>query len=347
MRRLIGLLKKDFTIAFRNFFFLIVLIVAVLLIIVTNFLIPEEVKMDSKILYTVEGEKTKEIQNIIQLLEQQEANKRVKGRDDILREMKVDKEAIGLLIELDKGKPNFEIMFQGYENEQSKNALILSLESMMNINNLSNPDIETVVLRSPMDKENIPFNKGFVPLMILNEPVMLGFIFLATLIFMEKDEDTIRAYMVSPGGIAEYLWSKVVLIIVLGLISTVIITIFTVGLRVNWLMLIVITIAGSLFSSTVAMFVASFFENISKAMIWVIGISILLTAPMISYFVPSFAPRLVTIIPTYSLMFAIREAIFPSGNNTIFYESIVILITISAVLFGLSIISYKRSLLRD
>lgn len=347
MRRLIGLLKKDFTIAFRNFFFLIVLIVAVLLIIVTNFLIPEEVKMDSKILYTVEGEDMKEIQNIIQLLEQQEGNKRVKGRDDILREMKVDKETIGLLIELDKGKPNFEIMFQGYENEQSKNALILSLESMMNINNLSNPDIETVVLRSPMDKENIPFNKGFVPLMILNEPVMLGFIFLATLIFMEKDEDTIRAYMVSPGGIAEYLWSKVVLIIVLGLISTVIITIFTVGLRVNWLMLIVITIAGSLFSSTVAMFVASFFENISKAMIWVIGISILLTAPMISYFVPSFAPRFVTIIPTYSLMFAIREAIFPSGNNTIFYESIVILITISAVLFGLSIISYKRSLLRD
>ena len=156
-----------------------------------------------------------------------------------------------------------------------------------------------------------------------------------------------KAYMVSPGGIAEYLWSKVILIVTLGLISAMLITVFTMGFAVNWLMLMAITIAGSLFSSTVAMFIASFFDNISKAMIWILGISLLLTAPMISYFVPSFAPRIVTMIPTYSLMFAIREAIFPSSNMAVFYESISVLLIVSALLFSLSILSYKRRLLRD
>jgi len=347
MKRLLGLLKKDFKIAFRNFFFLIVVVVAVLLIVVTNFLIPEQVNLDSKIFYAVEGQQEKEIQPIIQFLERLEGNQKVLGRDEIVKGMEDDKEAVGLMIKQNQGKPVFEIILQGYENEQSKNALVLSLESMLNTNQLMNPDIETVVLKPTIDYGKIPFNKSFVPLMILNEPVMLGFILLAALIFMEKDEDTIKAYMVSPGGMAAYLWSKILLIIVLGLLSTILITVFTMGFEVNWFMLLSITIAGSLFSSTIAMFVASFFDNISKAMIWVLGISLLLTAPMISYFVPSFAPRIVTMIPTYSLMFAIREAIFPSTNKAIFYESMTVLLIISALLFGLSIISYKRSLLRD
>ncbi|AOT69638.1 ABC transporter permease [Geosporobacter ferrireducens] len=347
MKRLLGLLKKDFKIAFRNFFFLIVVVVAAILIFVTNILIPEQVNMEAKVFYALEGEPVHEILPLIQFLEKLEGNQRMKGRDEIIRSMEADQEAVGLMIRQMQNKPGFEIIMQGYESDQSKNAFALSIESILNTNQLNDPDIETVVLKQTVDYGKIPFNKSFVPLMILNEPVMLGFILLATLIFMEKEEDTIKAYMVSPGGIAEYLWSKVILIAVLGLISTILITIFTMGFKINWLMLISITIAGSLFSSTIAMFIASFFDNISKAMIWVLGISLLLTAPMISYFAPSFAPRILTVIPTYSLMFAIREAIFPSGNQAIFYESMVLLLILSAILFSLSILSYKRSLLRD
>ncbi|KUO75261.1 MAG: hypothetical protein APF77_22355 [Clostridia bacterium BRH_c25] len=347
MKRLLGLLKKDFKIAFRNFFFLIVVFVAAILIFVTNSLIPEQVNMDTRMLYAVEGEQSKETLQIAQLLEKQGGSRRVAGKDEIIKGIEADKEAVGLVIKQNQNKPVFEFILQGYENEQSKNAFVLSLESMLNLDQLNNPDIETVVLKQEINYGKIPFNKSFVPLMILNEPVMLGFIFLATLIFMEKDEGTIKAYMVSPGRIAEYLWSKVILIVTLGILSTVLITVFTMGSEANWFMLISITIAGSLFSSTVAMFVASFFDNISKAMIWVLGISLLLTAPMISYFMPSFAPRVLTIIPTYSLMFAIREAIFPGTNTAIFYESMAVLLIVSAVLFSLSVLSYKRSLLRD
>ncbi len=347
MKRLSGLLKKDFMVAYRNYYFLIVIFVAVLLISVVNYLIPEQVNTDPKIFYAVEGEQPEEIRPILQFLGKQEINEEVDGRAGVIKGMEADRESLGLVIMQNAGGTVFEVILQGYESGQSKNALALSLEAMLNVEQLDNSDIQTVVLNKPRDFDKIPFNKRFVPLMILNEPVMLGFILLATLIFMEKEEGTIKAYMVSPGGLTEYLGSKIILICVLGLLSSVLIAVFTMGFRINWPMLIGITIAGSLFSSTVAIFIASFIDTLSKAMIWLVGISLLLTAPMVSYFVPGFAPPVITIIPTYSLMFAIREAIFPGGNNAIFYESMTALLTISGVLFVLSVLSYRRNLLRD
>lgn len=110
----------------------------------------------------------------------------MEGRGEIIKEMEADKKTLGLIIRPNQGKPAFEIILQGYENEQSKNAFALSFESMLNVDQLDNSDIETVILKETIDYENIPFNKDVVPLMILNEPVMLGFILLATLSLEEK-----------------------------------------------------------------------------------------------------------------------------------------------------------------
>jgi ABC-type Na+ efflux pump permease subunit len=347
MNRLTGLLKKDFKIAYRNYYFLIVLVVAVLLILVVNFLIPERIDTGPKILYAVEGEQSEETRAVISSIDKQAKSERLEGREDVIKGMEADRESLGLVIGQSRGRPSFEIIMQGYESRQSKNAFALSIEAMLDAGKKDSPDIQTVVLNQGTNRGEIPFNKSFVPLMILNEPVMLGFILLATLIFMEKGEGTIKAYMVSPGGLTEYLVSKIILICVLGLLSAVLITVFTVGFGIHWPMLIGITIAGSLFSSTTALFIASIFDTLSKAMVWVMGISLLLTAPMISYFMPGFSPVMVTAIPTYSLMFAIREAVFPAGNKAIFYQSMAVLLAISTVLFVLSVLSYRRSLLGD
>lgn len=347
MRRLLGLLIKDFKVAYRNFFLLIVIVVAGLLILITNFLIPEKVNLDSKVLFAVEGQEEETLRGTAGYLESQSGSRRLSDRNEITQGMKADKNTVGLLLKESGGKPEIEIILQGFENERSRNALALTLESILNAGQISSENIEVITLKTDGSHEKISFNKSFVPLMILNEPIMLGFIFIATLIFIEKEEGTIKAYMVTPGGLAVYLWSKILLMMGLSLLSTVLITIFTAGLNVNWLLLLIITIAGSLFSSTVAMFIASFFDNISQAMIWILGISLLFTAPIVSYFIPSFAPRFVTQIPTYQLMFALREAIFPSGGLGLVYRSIISLIIMSAILFALSLISYRRSLLQD
>lgn len=346
MKRLWGLLKKDFVVAYRNFFFLIMLVVALILVGVTNWVIPTEANLEAKILYTVEGSQQEAAQAMLSTLEGQSGNERLESREQVIEEMSKDKNTIGLVLRTSANQPALEIIMQGHENEQSRNALALSLGALVNPKNIDYSNIENVVLQDSQEPD-IPLNKSFVPLMILNEPVMLGFIFLATLIFMEKEEDTIKAYLVSPVRIGEYLLSKVIVMIVLALISTVLITLLTVGLDVNWAMLLAIVTAGSAFGATAAMFIAGFFDNLSKAMIWVLSISLAFTIPMAAYFIPSFAPWFITALPTYDLMFAIREAIFPAGNPHIFYQSMITLTVFSAVLYVLSVSIYRRNLLKD
>ncbi|MDF2519603.1 MAG: hypothetical protein K0R84_231 [Clostridia bacterium] len=347
MKRLFGLLKKDALVAFRNYFFLIMLIAAFLLIIAADFLIPEKASMDAKVLYTTEGQQSDKAKLLLGMLESEEGAKRADSKAQIIDSMKKDKNTIGIVVRQQNGEPAVEILLQGYENEKSKRALALSFGAALNPQNVDYSSIEDVVLQQSTGINDIPLNKSFVPLMIFVEPVMLGFIFLATLIFMEKEEGTIKAYLVSPIRIGEYLISKVVVMLLLALISTILITSFTVGLQVNWLLLLLTVAAGSIFGSTLAMFIASLFDSLSKAMVWLIVTSLVLTVPMAAYFVPSFSPRAVTIMPTYNLLFAIREAIFPSGSSMIIYQNIGGLLAMSIILYGASTLIYKRSLLRD
>jgi len=346
LKRLFGLLKKDFLVAYRGYFFLIMLVVALILVVVTNWLIPEKANLDVKVLYAVEGERTERMNSLLGFLQGAEGSQRLDSKSAVIELMQGDKNTIGVIIREAAEKPVIEIVLQGYENQQSRNALALSLSAAIDAQNIDYSNIENVTLQA-VEQPEIPLNKSFVPLMILNEPVMLGFIFLATLIFMEKEENTIRAYLVSPVRIWEYLLSKIIIMAALALISTILITVFTVGIHVNWIMLLAIVTAGSVFGAASAMFIAVFFDNLSKAMIWIISISLIFTIPMAAYFIPSFSPWFITILPTYDLMFAIREAIYPAGNPQIFYQSFITLTIINAALYIMSIALYQRSLLRD
>jgi hypothetical protein len=135
--------------------------------------------------------------------------------------------------------------------------------------------------------------------------------------------------------------------VLLGLISAVLITIFTMGLDVNWLGLLALVMMGSIFSSTIATLISSFFDSLSKAMLWVLTVSLILTAPMIAYFSPSFAPVIITAMPTYSMMFAFKEAIFPTGNPGLIYQTLAILAGLSLVFYIGTILSYRRNVLED
>lgn len=346
MKRLFGLLRKDFLVAYRNFFFLIMLVVALILVGVTNWVIPEKANLDAKLLYAFEGVQQENIGRLMTVLKSREGSQALESREQIIQYMQQDKNTIGVLVKGTSEKPDIEIILQGYENQQSRNALALTLTAALDAETADYSNIEHVILQTERQAD-IPLNKGFVPLMILNEPVMLGFIFLATLIFMEKEEDTIKAYMVSPVRIGEYLLSKIIVMVVLALLSTILITTLTVGINVNWGMLLAIVTAGSIFGATAAMLIAGFFDNLSKAMIWILSISLIFTIPMAAYFIPSFSPWFVTLLPTYDLMFAIREAIYPAGNTQIFYQSFITLTVISAVLYAMSILLYQRNLLSD
>lgn len=350
LKRYLGLLKKDIVTGLRNYYFLIVIAVALLFVFIINFVIPEDISIKPSVYYYVEyeGMMRKQFEKVIGQSKEEHKNiYEVNSRDEVIQNVKDNTNSLGMIVKNTEGKPTIEFILQGYENQKLRNALILSMKD--EINKIVNQDIEIdiVKLKEGLNITKIPTNKNVLPIFLLMEPTSLGLILIASLIFMEKDEGTIRAYIVTPGRLPEYLASKITLMIILGLISTFISTVLVVGFNVDFLSLMVLVVLGGIFFSAVGLILASFFQNISQSIIWLIIISILISLPMVSYFVPSFAPLYIRILPTYPLMFAIREAVFPTGNTDIIFSNIIYFLILSLGSYLLSILAYKLHLVRD
>jgi len=345
MKRLIGLLIKDSKLASRNYYLLIVVIVAALLVAVTHFVIPEEVNTEGTLVYLVESQRP-EFQQLVTLFSQKPGSIKAASRAELTEKMREISNSVGVVLKEQDGKPIVEVVLQGYENEETQRALELSIRAAANLSKFLASDIQVVKLRQDAAAD-IPFNQAMLPVMIVTEPMMLGFILIAAMVFMEREEGTAMAYLVSPGRITEYLSSKIIVMVLLGLLSTAIITTLTVGLDVNWAQLATLVVVGSIFDSCLGLLIASYFNSLSKAMVWIVALSIVLTLPQVSYFVPSFAPRYLTAMPIYGMLFAIKEALFPTGNNAIVNSSLLVTGAAGLVLFLWCVVSYRRNLARD
>ncbi|MFW6252532.1 MAG: ABC transporter permease [bacterium] len=154
--------------------------------------------------------------------------------------------------------------------------------------------------------------------LIVFEVLILPFVFIGVNLFQEKQDGTIRAYRVTPGGTGTYVAAKMLLWTVLTILYGVALLLLTVGLNLSlfaWASMIVLFTVAGLFISAFGLLVALFFSSISA---WFLpGISILLVSqlPIVSYLFPAFSPRWLTWFPTYRLLYAVRDilTIGPSG----------------------------------
>ncbi|NPV43667.1 MAG: ABC transporter permease [Firmicutes bacterium] len=349
IKRFSALIKKDIKIAFRNYFFLIVVAVAVLFALLTNYVFPKEINLEPRVFYYIE-DKNGSLKTISRIMEKAklENNKifETNSINELEEKVENDFNSIGIIIKNPLQKPEIEFVFQGYENQKIRNALLLSLkhEILKNMD-VNVPEMSTIILNKYGDLEEIPFNKMLVPAFIVMESILLGYFLIAALIFMEKEEGTNKALYVSPAKITEYLFSKVILMVILGMISCLILTFLTLGSGINYTWLIFYLILGSIAAALLGLILASFFDNISQASVWIIAVSILFSLPFLSYFYPNFAPNLVKVIPTYYLLFATKEIIFPTGNSGIVSISIIGLIIFNIIGFFATLKLYKRSVL--
>lgn len=347
LRRYFGLLKKDVITGFRNYFLLAVVLVSLVFVGIINFVIPENAEIKPNVYYFVEyeGEDKDIIQDVLTQSEMKHSNiYSVASREEIIEKMKENFNSLGMVINEVDNMPRVEFIMQGYENRGVVNTLLLSMKDDLDNRIRGDIEIETVTLKKQSNNDKIPLNKNVLPIFLAMEPTMLGLVMIAAFVFMEKDEGTIRAYKVSPGKIPEYLASKITLMVILGWISTIISTVLVVGFKADYINLLIIVTVGSIFASGLGLIIASFFENISQSIVWILAVSIIFSVPFISYFVPSFAPQYIRLLPTYPLQFALREAVFPSGNTQIIYSTILIFSVLSVINFVVAVFAYRRNL---
>ncbi|TYP55447.1 ABC transporter permease [Thermosediminibacter litoriperuensis] len=325
LKRYISLLKKDIKIAFRNQFFAIVIGVALLFVGLINFLIPGELSLKPSVYYFIgyEGRIKPALEQVLEEAGREHGNVHRKGSvEEIEAEMRKDYNSLGMVIGDLEGKPHIEFIMQGHENEKVINALVLSIKDNIRSRMHADKEIKTVFLNQDQDAKKIPFNHTWIPVFVVMESVLLGFFMIAVLIFLEKDERTLTAYMVSPGRIPEYLASKITLMAILGCISSLTLVFLTLGLRAEYLSLFVFVVLGSIAAAISGLILASFFNNVSQASVWIIAFSLILALPFMSYYFPSFAPLIVKAVPTYYLLFAAREILFFGGNRGVLYSAL-------------------------
>ncbi|SHJ93077.1 ABC-2 type transport system permease protein [Geosporobacter subterraneus DSM 17957] len=349
-RRYFSLLRKDILSAWRNYFFLVVAVLALIFAGLIRFLVPEEITIKPEAYYFNEYQEAMEwtLRNIVTDEEyQSEKFHKVDSREAVISGMRANLNSIGIVIKAGQTQPVIELIFHGFENQSVRNLLKISIQDNLNRVLGDNIDFETIILKENLNIKTIAANKSIVPIFLMSEAALVGFIVIAAFIFMEKDEGTLRAYQVSPGRTPEYLAAKISLMIILGWVHTVILVPLTIGVHVNWLPLIMIVTLGSIVSSSLGLIVASFFQNLSQAIVWIIAGNMLLGLPMVSYFVPSFAPAYIQMMPTYPILFGIREALFTTNNTGMIRATYMILAAQAILTFLLAVITYKRQLVRD
>jgi len=207
---------------------------------------------------------------------------------------------------------NYTYYLQGYETERLKNVLAV----------FHNEDVE--VLKDNFDAQEVRVlhkdqvmlsdRENVVPSFLTFNGSLMGMFILASYIFLDKKEGVIKAYAVTTSPVWHYLLSKIGVVTITSMITSLLITIPVLGWQPNYLLMIVFLLSTGLAASALGLLVSSFYEDISQSFGTIIVLVILMMLPNIAYFIPTWDPVWMQYIPTYSILEGFKEILLPDGN---------------------------------
>ena len=96
--------------------------------------------------------------------------------------------------------------------------------------------------------------------------------------------------------------------------SSSVITIPVMGLQPNYLLFYPLLWISTFAFAALGLFIASFFDNMTKAFGVLFGGMMVMMLPALSYFIPSFDPVWMRYVPTYPLMQGFKEVMMVNGD---------------------------------
>ncbi len=194
----------------------------------------------------------------------------------------------------------------------------------------------------------IALNLKGIPVVLIFEAGILGFLLVAVFIFQEKQEGTIRAYRASPGGALAYIGSKALVFVVLSVLygAGVIAAGAVMGARPN-LAGALLALAGASAAITLGgLGFACYFSNLSGWFFPGLGLLLLNILPFFSYANPAFSPWWMDLIPSYPYL-RLTEAYFfnPASppSQGLLWQALAWLAALAAFAFA----SVKAKLLKE
>lgn len=344
-KRFLNLFRLDMTVAFRNYFHIVVIILVVLISVAINFVFPKQIKLtpNELIFDDTEGK----VFEKFQLEHGVDKSRFYQSREALEEELEKNNQALGIIMEGTLDNAKFIILHQGTESEEIINVLDATIEEALNLIRERTDKIGHRVEYLRPKSEHVPFNKNMIPVMVVTEAIMLGFLLISVMVFQEKEEGSVRAYRVSPGGVMEYILSKSAVNVLLALVYGGLVILFTMGIGVNYLAIFSIIILASFFMTLLGLSISVFFRNLQEFLF--VGVFVLAVCgfPLASYLTPSFAPDFMTWLPSYPVLFGLREVLFPTGKEGFVASLNLMLLAQCAVLLAVSYWAVRKKLMRE
>ena len=335
---------KDMKLSFNGIYFYIEVGMAVIFTLVMVFVVPEN--FDSSQTFHVVLDAEPAYQSFLRNLFESEDLGQIQFHDDrhaLYQAMEADRSSVGVVLSMDAQGLQYNLVLQGYESPRMRTLLKTLIEGEL----LSQAPgwsgtTDTRVLEP--DSERLTDRAHVLPIYLTVNVGLMGLFIIAAYIFLDKDEGVIKAFAVAPVHIWQYLASKLCIMLIIGLGSSLLVVFALVGRQAHYGLLLGATVAFNLFGSTLGLFIASFFDTMVKAMGALYLAVMVLMIASVSYFMPSFNPLWIRIFPSYPMLFSFRELLLSNGNAWYVLQNIGFFLILSGVLFGLSVHRFKRSI---
>jgi len=315
-----------------------------LIMLMLLFVVPKDIETEASVYIF---DQTSVLENVVKAGEEKSKKKTgqffVDSRDEVVDGMTKNKAAAGLII---TGDPvteyQIELLTQPYTTEAMVKFFKIQMEDMLSLlsprGGLYPPEVYQTVKVSSLEeglRDELPFNKRMVPLILMIMVGMMGIFAMVSLIGQERSDETIRAYKVSPARLWEFILSKHLILLAIGCVTFSIVYLPIIGFD-GYLSALLIMVPTIILGSAIGVMLGSVFDNPMSGISWVMLLFVIFGLPAVSLFAPVFSPDWIKVIPSYHTLFGLDAAMFPNNNSHIIWNEAGILFAIAAVLLVLS-----------
>ncbi|MDP3058810.1 MAG: ABC transporter permease [bacterium] len=343
MRKLWITFLKDSKLSFSGLYFYIEIAMALIFIAVMLFVVPENFDRRQTLFVNVElAEPAKS--TILQQLGQGETKVVIfDSKDEVKQALAKTRSAVGVSIEQISGRITYEMILQGFESLQMRKVLQVSMEgAMLAVLPGYVNYTDTTVLEK--QSERLTDRQQILPIYLTINVAFMGLFIIAAYIFLDKEEGTIRAFAVAPVQVWQYLASKMLIMLIIGTLSSVLVVVALVGTQVPFLLLLGLVASFNLFGTALGLLISSFFDSMAKAMGALYLAVIVLMLASVSYYMPSFNPIWIKWLPSYSMLFSFREILLVHGNRAYCISQMWLFLLFGLGIFLLANYRFKRTL---
>ena len=233
---------------------------------------------------------------------------------------------------------------QGYETRKLQNLLLVYHNRLAGHDVIEDYSDNIEVRRLYEDSAPLNDKENMIPVFLTFNGSLMSLFIIAAYIFLDKNEGIIKAYAITASSVWHYLLSKIGVIIVTSIMTSLIITIPIMGHQPNYPAMMLFLVTSGFFAASLGLLLTSYFKDIVEAFGAMYIVIVIMIMPNISYFTPSWDPDWVKIIPSYVMLQSFRDIITVGGNMTYVMVASLAFSMLGLAIFILANYRFKKTL---